>query len=98
MTKERIRRWAWTLVPLVIAFTFFWLVVIGQETPASAALTAVLCGTTPLFGAGALLFAPSDSFSAPLRFLGRRPPTIVHSNEPEARKVIPRPHKAKRPR
>ncbi len=95
-TRDRIRQWAWLVAGLGAALGFFWMGVVLQETLASALFGALFCGLVPLFIAGWILFSPSDSFGSPLRFMGHRAPTIVHSPEPEKAKVVRRPAKAKR--
>jgi hypothetical protein len=93
MVKHRIRRWAWTLAALFAALTFIIIAVIQQQPIVYALIAAIICGLIPLIVGGWLLFSPSDSPKSPLRFMGYKPPSIVHSAGPEKPKVIRRPAK-----
>ena len=81
MTKDHIRRWTWAAAVLFAAIGFAWVVIISQGTLASALAGGVICGLIPLFIGGSLLFAPPDSIRSPLRYMGRKPPTIAPSDE-----------------
>ena len=78
MTKDRIRRWSWTLALTSSAIGFIWGLAVSQETLAAALVGGLFCGLIPLFIGGWLLFAPPDSSRSPLRYLWRNPPTVAH--------------------
>ena len=91
MGRNRMRRWIWLLAVVFAVLAFLWLPVVQQETLSSAVVGAIIGGFIPLFVGAWLLFTPSASPNAPLRFLGSRPPTIEPSNEPEKEEAIHRP-------
>src|SRR5215813_724252 len=98
MTKQRIRRWTWILTALFAVVSFVYIAVIQRQPLAYALIVAVICGLLPLFVGAWLLFSPSTSVKSPLRYMGYKPPEIVHTSETDERRVVRRPSKkGKRP-
>ena len=93
MLKSRIRRWTWILAAVFAVLSFFFVAVILREGLTAALIGALIGGAVPVVIGGGMLFAPPSSAKSPLRYMGRKPPVIDNSDDPEQARVIRKPHK-----
>ena len=93
MIRQWIGRWTLVLSALMAASIFFSVLTLAQASLGNALYAAINSGIVPLYYGGLLLFSPSDAVNSPLRYLGARRPTIIHTNEPEKPDIIRKPRK-----